>query len=175
MVRDGIRPPPPLLPFSSVEALTNILASLLLQMMKATALAESSFIFSSGSICYEDVYRRESSRCRTFPFFSKYFLSFHLSRFSFYFNILQEMVCNTMHHLLKYTIKNVKKKGRVRHLLDSRLQTSPQRRKPGENRKYKIELSANTVAFISCRHNVQPQCWLKAPHISSFLELSLLL
>ena len=39
------------------------------------------FIFSPGSLCSS-----ESGRCRTLPFFLK-FLSFHLSRFSFYINI----------------------------------------------------------------------------------------
>ena len=43
--------------------------SLFLQLMKATVLAESSFIFSPRSIRYADVYRRESGRCRTLPFF----------------------------------------------------------------------------------------------------------
>jgi hypothetical protein len=42
------------------------------QLMKATVLAESSilyFIFSPGSLHYSDVYRCESGRCRTLPFF----------------------------------------------------------------------------------------------------------
>ena len=33
-----------------------------------------------GCLCYSDVYRRESGRCCTLPFF----LTFHLSRFFFY-------------------------------------------------------------------------------------------
>ena len=48
-------------------------------------------------------------------------------------------------------IKNVKKKGRVRHLPDSHLQKSPKRRESGEKIKYKIGLSVNAVAFIGCR------------------------
>ena len=44
-------------------------------------LAESFFIFSQGSICYNDVYRHESGRCRTFPFFLTYFFIIQLSRF----------------------------------------------------------------------------------------------
>ena len=48
------------------------------------------------------------------------------------------------------------KKGRVRHISDSRLRTSLDRRKPGEKVKY-IELSANTVAFISCRCRLRLQ------------------
>ena len=57
-----------------------------LQPMKAKVLAETSlyFIFSLGSLCSSDVYRRESGRFRTLPFFLTFFLSFHLSRFSFY-------------------------------------------------------------------------------------------
>ena len=43
--------------------------SLLLQLMKATVLAESSFIFSLGSLCYIDLYRCESGRCCTLSFF----------------------------------------------------------------------------------------------------------
>ena len=43
--------------------------------MKATVLAESSlyFNFSSGSFCSNDVYRCESGRCCTFPFFLTFF------------------------------------------------------------------------------------------------------
>ena len=41
-------------------------------------------------------------------------------------------------------VKNVKKKGRVRNLSDSRLWTSPYQREPGKKIKYKIELSAST-------------------------------
>ena len=54
-----------------------------LQLMKATVLTRSSVIFSPGSLCNADVYRHESSRCHTLPFF----LTFHLSRFSFNINI----------------------------------------------------------------------------------------
>ena len=45
-----------------------------LQLMKATVLAESSiyFIFSPGSPRSSDVYRYESGRCRTLPFFLKF-------------------------------------------------------------------------------------------------------
>ena len=80
------RPPPPILPFFPIAPPANTLVSLRLQLMKATVLAESYFIFSLGSTCYADVYRRESRRCCTLPFFLTYFLSFHLSRFSFYIN-----------------------------------------------------------------------------------------
>ena len=47
-------------------------------------------------------------------------------------------------------IKNVKKKGRIWCLPDSRLKISVEQREPGKKIKY-IELSANTVTFISCR------------------------
>ena len=50
---------------------------LLLQLLKATLLAESSFIFSPGSLHYADVYRRESGRCRTLPFFLTFFMTQH--------------------------------------------------------------------------------------------------
>ena len=51
--------------------------------MKTTVLAESSFVFSLGSLCYTDVYRCDSGRCHNLPFF----LSFQLSRVFFYINI----------------------------------------------------------------------------------------
>ena len=43
--------------------------------MKATVLAETSlyFIFSPGSLCSSNVYRCESGRCRTLPFFLIFF------------------------------------------------------------------------------------------------------
>ena len=43
-------------------------------------------------------------------------------------------------------IKDIKKKGQMRHLADSRLQTSLEPRESDENMKYK-ELSANIVTF----------------------------
>jgi hypothetical protein len=63
--------PPPLLPFFTLTAPTNTLVSLCLQLMKATVLAKSSlyFIFLLGSLCSSNVYRHESSRCCTFPYF----------------------------------------------------------------------------------------------------------
>ena len=45
--------------------------------MKATGLAESSilyFIFSLGSLCYSDIYRRESGRCHSSLFNTFYHL-----------------------------------------------------------------------------------------------------
>ena len=45
-------------------------------------------------------------------------------------------------------INNVKKKGRVRHLPDSRLYTSLEQGEPGEKIKY-MELSANTSDIYS--------------------------
>ena len=48
-----------------------------LQLMKATLLAESStlyFIFSPGFLCYNYVYRRESSRYRSLPSFLTFFI-----------------------------------------------------------------------------------------------------
>ena len=41
-------------------------------------------LLSLRSFCSSDVYRRESGRCHSLPFFLKYFSSFYLSRFSFY-------------------------------------------------------------------------------------------
>ena len=61
------------LAFISCRSRMKYWVSLLLQLMKATALAESSFIFSPGSLQYADVYRRESGRCRTLPFFLTFF------------------------------------------------------------------------------------------------------
>ena len=59
---------------------------LCLQLMKGTVLAASStyFIFSLGYLRYSDVYRYESGRCCSLPF-----LTFYVSRFSFYVNIFQ--------------------------------------------------------------------------------------
>ena len=50
--------------------------SLHLQLMKATVLAESSihFIFSQSSFCPSNVYRHESGRCCTLPFFLTFFI-----------------------------------------------------------------------------------------------------
>ena len=48
--------------------------SLLLWLMKATVLAESSFMFSLGSLHHVDVYRRESGRCCSLPFFVTFFI-----------------------------------------------------------------------------------------------------
>ena len=74
------REPPPLLPFSRLAATANTLLSLCL--MKATVLAESSLylIFSPGSFCFSDVYRRESGRCRTRPFFLTFYFPFILTK-----------------------------------------------------------------------------------------------
>jgi hypothetical protein len=46
------------------------------QLMKARMLAESSLysMFSLGSLCYSDVYRRESGRCPTLLFFLTSFI-----------------------------------------------------------------------------------------------------
>ena len=41
---------------------------------------------SSWSVCSSDVYRHEAGRCRSLSFILIYFLSFYLSRFSFYIN-----------------------------------------------------------------------------------------
>jgi len=59
-----------------------------------TVLAERSlyFIFSLDSFCSNDIYRRESDRCRTLLFFLT-FLSFHLSQFSYYVNIFHVFKC----------------------------------------------------------------------------------
>ena len=94
-----LRLPTSLLPFSPLMASANTFVSLLLQLTKATMLAESSFIFTPGFLHYGDVYRRESGRCRTLPFFLT-FLLFHFPRFSFYINI------HLCHGLLNvYTIR----------------------------------------------------------------------
>ena len=69
--------PHPYFPFPSLAAPANTLVSL--QLIKATVLAESSlyFIFSPGSLQYNDAYRHESSRCHTLPFFlTDYFTNY---------------------------------------------------------------------------------------------------
>ena len=64
--------------------------SLLVQLMKVTMLAESS-IFSPGSLRYSDVYRRESGRRHTLPFFITIFI---ISPFqsSFYIKITRQKI-----------------------------------------------------------------------------------
>jgi hypothetical protein len=62
--------------------------SLPLQLMKSTVLAKAS-VFISMSLSYEDIYRLESGRCYTLlSFVTYFFLSFYLSRFSFYIKII---------------------------------------------------------------------------------------
>ena len=58
----------------------NTLVSLLQQLMNATVLAESSFIFQLDSLRYTDVYRCESGRCRTLPFFLTFFTKKQIER-----------------------------------------------------------------------------------------------
>ena len=58
-----------------MELSVNTLVSLLLQLMKATVLTESSFIISPKFVCYADFYRHESGGCRTIPFFLIYYTS----------------------------------------------------------------------------------------------------
>ena len=64
-------------------------------------------------------------------------------------------------NIIPKIIKNVKTNRRMQHLPDSGLQTSLERREPGEKIKY-IEISANTVAFISCKRrlHLQLKSWL---------------
>ena len=84
-----IRAPLPLLPFTPLAAPANILVSLRIQLIKVTVLDENSiyFIFSLGFLRSSSVYRYKSGRgCHTLPFFFTFFLSFHLSKFSFYIN-----------------------------------------------------------------------------------------
>ena len=82
------RPPPSLFSVSLLAAPANNLVSLPLQLMKATVLAESfNFIYFHCDVCSDYVYRHESGRCHSLPFFLIYFLSFYLSRFSFCTNL----------------------------------------------------------------------------------------
>jgi hypothetical protein len=66
--------PHPYFPFPSLAAHANTL-SLHLKLIKATVLAESSlyFIFSLGALHSSDIYRCESGRCHTLPFFLAFF------------------------------------------------------------------------------------------------------
>ena len=66
----------PLLSFFLLAAPANTLVSLHLQLMKPTVLTESSlyFIFSLGSLCHSNVYRHESGRSHTLPFFLTFFI-----------------------------------------------------------------------------------------------------
>ena len=43
------------------------------QLMKTTILAESFSVFSPSSLCYTDIYRRDSGRCHTLPFCITFF------------------------------------------------------------------------------------------------------
>ena len=62
--------------------------SLLLQLMKATVLAEiyTFYLLSSRPALSSDVYWQYPGRCRSLSFLLIYFLSFYLSRYSFYRN-----------------------------------------------------------------------------------------
>ena len=51
--------------------------------------ATFSYHFSSSSVHYSDVYCQYPDRCRSLSFFLTYFLSFYLSRFSFYINTVK--------------------------------------------------------------------------------------
>ena len=72
-------------------------------------LAESSFVFSPGSLHYTDVYRHESGRCRTLPFLlSNLFYHFTFPDFSFilmykkewsFINFALVFVSSLCHHL----------------------------------------------------------------------------
>ena len=53
---------------------------------------------SLWSVCSSNVYWREAGRCSSFSFILKYFLSFYLSRFSFYINILLPSFVLQWHH-----------------------------------------------------------------------------
>ena len=78
--------PPPSLSFSPLAAPANTLVSLRLQLMKFRVLVKTLlyFIFSLGSLRSSDIYRHESGRCCTLPFFLKFFLE-TLIRWSWYF------------------------------------------------------------------------------------------
>ena len=49
---------------------------------------ESSFSFSPGSLCYDDVYRHESGRCHIVVSFKYFKLCFNHSHFDFLFSSL---------------------------------------------------------------------------------------
>ena len=59
---------------ADMVGVANTLGSLLLQLIIAKVLAESSFIFSPGSLHYADVYRHEPGRLHTLPFFLTFFI-----------------------------------------------------------------------------------------------------
>ena len=65
---------------------------LLLQLMKATVLAESSFISSPVSLCYVYLYRHESGRCGTLPFFVTFF---YQKGFLVDYRFQQEYMCTS--------------------------------------------------------------------------------
>ena len=70
---------------SPLASPADTLVSLLLQLKKATMLGESSFIFSPGSLCYSNVYRHESGRYCTLPFFITFFIISSLQVFLLYY------------------------------------------------------------------------------------------
>ena len=86
-------------------ATAKIMVSLFLQLMKATVLAESSWSlgFYANLSKVGNVYRHESGRCHTLLPFLTYFLSFHLSRFSFYVNTVRIKVSLFL-QLMKATV-----------------------------------------------------------------------
>ena len=69
-----------------------MLEHLLLQLIKASVWAESSYFnYFHRALFAPVVYRRESGRCHSLPFFLKYFLLFYLSRFSFHTNMINNI------------------------------------------------------------------------------------
>ena len=58
--------------------------------------APINYLFSSSSVHSSDVYGKYPGKCRSISFFLTYFLSFYLSRFSFYINIVKIYV-NSAH------------------------------------------------------------------------------
>ena len=65
--------------------------NLLLQLIKATVLAKSSiFIFSSGTLCYGDVYRCGSGSCCSLPFFLTFFIISPFQVFLLYEHLKKE-------------------------------------------------------------------------------------
>ena len=75
--------------------------------MKATALAESSilyFIFSSGSLCYSDVYRREAGRCHTLRFFLTFFCDDTVQVSNFLWSSTQKMLHDAKIHQLTWSL-----------------------------------------------------------------------
>ena len=73
------RPPQLFFPFPTYRHLLTLWSVYFYSWWKPQYWLKAPFIFSPGSLCYNDVYRLESGRCRTLPFFLTFLSQTHYS------------------------------------------------------------------------------------------------